>query len=60
MEPELKQLQEEGRMARHRGDSLVDNPMLAAEAMPAVTGQDMQEWQAAIEAWETGFRQAAA
>ena len=60
MEPELRQLQEEGRMARRRGDSLVDNPMLAAESMPAVTGKDMQEWQAAIEAWETGFRQAAA
>ena len=60
MEPELKQLQEEGRMARRRGDSLVDNPKLAAEAMPAETGQDMQEWQAAIEAWEAGFRQAAA
>ncbi len=59
MTSDLTQLQHEGRKARHRGETLIDNPMLAAEALPASTGQDLAEWQAAIEAWETGFRQAA-
>ena len=58
MRTDLTQLQHQGRQARQRGDSLVDNPMLAADAMPATTGQDLAEWQAAIEAWETGYRQA--
>jgi hypothetical protein len=58
MRTDLTQLQHQGRQARQRGDSLVDNPMLAAEAMPAATGQALSEWQAAIQAWEAGYRQA--
>nr|WP_305782060.1 CrpP-related protein [Achromobacter sp. B7] len=43
-------------MAARRGDSIFSCPFLKAHNMPAHSGQPIHEWQAAVDAWEAGWR----
>ena len=49
-----------GSQARADGLTIIDNPLYAKSALPAVTGETLQEWQTKVDAWEAGFNQAKA
>jgi hypothetical protein len=44
-----------GATARALGKSKMDCPYYKADAVPAATGESIEEWLAKIEAWELGW-----
>ena len=52
---DLEALRKAGSVARLHGTSLLYNPFLSLDAMPAVTGETDREWLDKYEAWKTGW-----
>jgi hypothetical protein len=50
----LEEIRGQGVVARLT-TGIWDNPYLAAEMMPAKTGEAIEEWRAKFEAWEHGW-----
>lgn len=53
---ESEKLQKEGANARAIGKSIIDNPFYKSENMPGQTGDEIDEWQLKVQAWELGWR----
>ncbi|GAB2182689.1 hypothetical protein DLREEDagrD3_29120 [Denitratisoma sp. agr-D3] len=51
----IEEIQKAGANARAMGASLLDNPYYKSEAMPAATGESIQDWQAKAKNWEFGW-----
>jgi hypothetical protein len=45
----------DGANARAMGHSVFDNPHFRSEAMPAATGESIEEWQQKCDAWYFGW-----
>lgn len=54
-EPDLLKLQKDGANARAFGLSSLDNPYYQSDVMPGNTGEPIEEWNAKMEAWRTGW-----
>jgi hypothetical protein len=52
---ELEELRKAGSLARLQGTSLLYNPFLSLDAMPATTGETDREWIDKYQAWKTGW-----
>lgn len=53
--PDLLKLQKDGANARAFGLSSLDNPYYQSDVMPGNTGEQIEEWNAKMEAWRTGW-----
>lgn len=53
---DLLQIQRHGAEASARRKSIFDNPYLKKEAMPAASGDTIEQWEAKRLNWEIGFR----
>lgn len=51
-----EQAGKDGASARALGRDLLSNPYYAANGMPSVTGEKLEEWHAKAVAWEVGWR----
>ena len=51
-----KTLQKRGAEARAQGRSIFDNPFYASDMVPAISGDDILEWQNKVEAWNLGWK----
>ena len=50
-----EEIQKQGANARALGISRFDNPYAKSAAMPAATGESIDEWQAKFTAWKLGW-----
>lgn len=50
-----EEIQKQGANARAMGISQFDNPYAKSAAMPAATGESIDEWQAKFDAWKLGW-----
>lgn len=50
-----EEIQRFGANARARGESKGSNPYYKSDAMPANTGETIEEWSAKQSAWELGW-----
>lgn len=51
----LTQIEEDGRIARERGQNVMQNPYFLRENMPSRTGESFNEWQDKIYHWDMGW-----
>lgn len=52
----MAEIQRAGANARARGESQFSNPYLRSDAMPAVTGEEIEVWVSKARAWDAGWR----